>query len=110
VKAINGSSWQLDIRRFVSVTLDGNKQILGARITAPRKVICILVALSEYGSDRFYVLEWSTLQDILVCGYEAYLKRRDGVRPKKFDSYHTALNEEQLALYKDNWALLNGSV
>jgi hypothetical protein len=107
VKAINGSSWQLDIRRFVSVSLDGNKQILGARITAPRTVICIMVALSEYGSDRFYVLEWSTLQDILVRGYEAYLKRRDGVRPKKFDSYHTVVNEEQLAAYKDNWALLN---
>jgi hypothetical protein len=110
VKAINGSSWQLDIRRFVNVALDGNKQVLGAQVVAPRKVICVMVAISQYGSDRFYILEWSTLQDILVRDYQAYLTLKNGVRPKKFDSYHTAINEAQLASHKDDWTLLNEAV
>jgi hypothetical protein len=110
VKAINGSSWQLDIRGFVSVTLDGMRQVLGRRIRRPHRVICVMVALSSYGEDRFYLLEWTTLQDILVRKYRSYLKRKSGVRPKKFDSFHTAVNEEQLASYKDNWALLDEAV
>lgn len=110
VKAINGSSWQLDIRRFVNVSLDGERQVLGSEIVAPRKIICIMVAISAYGADRFYILEWSTLQSILIQGYKDYLELKSGVRPKKFDSYHTAINEKQLAHHKDNWSLLSGGI
>lgn len=107
VKAINGSAWQLDIRRFVDVSLDGRKQVLGERIKAPRKIVCVMVALTEYGTDRFYILEWSRLQNLLVRHYQAHLDRMGGVRPKKFDSYHVAIKEEQLIPYKDNWQLLH---
>ncbi len=107
VKAINGSTWQLDIRRFVNVSLDGTMQVLGARIVAPRKIVCAMVALAAYGADRFYILEWTGLQDLLVSHYQANLDRLGGVRPKKFDSYHVAIREEQLMAYKDNWKLLH---
>jgi hypothetical protein len=107
VKAINGSAWQLDIRRFVDVSLNGRKQVLGTRLVASRKIICAMIALTAYGTDRFYILEWTSLQDLLVNHYQANLDRLGGVRPKKFDSYHVAIREEQLSAYKDNWRLLH---
>ena len=46
VKAVTGSTWQLDIRRFVAVTLDGKKQVLGERHVPQHQIICAMVALA----------------------------------------------------------------
>ncbi len=110
VKAITGSSWQLDIRRFVRVELEGKRQVVGRPIKLPRPIICVMVALSEYGSDRFYILDWKQLRNIIVRGYRLYLKNHGGARPKKFDSFHTAINEAQLQKFRDNWDLLSHSI
>ena len=109
VKTINGSAWQFDIRRFVNVSLVGKKQVLGADVLAPGKIVCVMVVLTTTGADRFYILEWTALQGLLRKHYQAHLDHLGGVRPKKFDSYHTAIREEQLAKYvdRDNWNLLH---
>jgi hypothetical protein len=107
VKAITGNSWQLDIRRFVDVQLEGQKQVVGRPVRLSREIACVLVALGEYGTDRFYILEWRKLRNIVIREYKAYLKRKHGIRPRKFDSFHTAINEGQLARFRDNWGLLD---
>lgn len=38
------------------------------------------------GNDRFYILPWDRLRDILVGLREAYLAKHNGTRPKKWDN------------------------
>jgi len=104
VKTSNGSSWQFDNRHFVNVRLDGKKQVLGRPVSLPDNLVVVFVALSpRYGDDRFYVLSLKALQERLIAGYRNYLEKHGGVRPKKFDSFHGAIREEDLALFKDAW-------
>lgn len=64
VKTVNGGSWQFSIDRFVSIKMEGSKQIIGGKITQPiKELICILVNLgSKYGEDEFFILKWSKLK------------------------------------------------
>jgi len=103
VKAVTGISWQFDIRRFVDVQLDGQKQVIGRPVPISVEIVCVMVALSSYGSDRFYVLTLKKLQDLLIEGHRRYLTKHGGVRPKKYDSFHCAITEQELAPFKDGW-------
>jgi hypothetical protein len=107
VKAIAGNAWQFDIRKFVDVQLDGKRQILG-RPTQPwyPGLICVFVRLRDYGDDEFYVMTWEDLQEIAIAHHREYLAKHDGVRPKKHDSYHTAIRPAQLTEHRDKWSVL----
>lgn len=106
VKAIRGKSWQLDFTRFATVRLEGKKQVVERPLRLPRPIACVMVALGGYGQDRFYVLEWRQLRDILIRAYRANLIKWGGIRPKRYDSFHTAISETQLEEYRDNWKLI----
>ena len=70
VKAINGSTWQFDIRKFSDVQMDedGKHQIVRGPLPEPFPwLMCVLVVLQEIARDRFFVLEWKELQDTLVA-------------------------------------------
>ena len=69
-------------------------------------LICVFVRLREYGADEFYVLTWEDLQGVCIAHHRNYLARHDGVRPKKFDSFHTAIRPEMLEDHRDKWELL----
>jgi len=109
VKAINGFNWQFDIRKFADVQLSNDgKQHVGNRHPEPfPDLMCVLVVLKEAGreaeQDRFFVLAWKELQDVLVRGYQAYLLKFGGKRPKKRDSFHTALEIEDVKTFEDEW-------
>jgi hypothetical protein len=103
VKTVNSASWQFDIRRFVDVRLDGTKQIVGDPVILSDDISCVMLALSRYGADRFYVLSLNRLQELLITMHRTYLEKHGGVRPKKYDSFHAAISEKELAPYKDAW-------
>jgi hypothetical protein len=108
VKAINGFNWQFDIRKFAEVHLSKPKQHVGERHLEPFPgLMCVLVLLKRTGRpperDRFFVLEWKELQDVLVRGYEAYLLKHGGTRPKKWDSFHYSLGIEDVETFENQW-------
>lgn len=104
VKAINRLNWQFDIRKFADVRLDGEHQDVGQRKPEPfPDLICVLMVLKETAHDRFFVLEWKELQDILVRGHEAYLSKHGGIRPIKPDSFHCALRVEDVERFENQW-------
>ena len=71
VKATNGNSWQFnDMRRFVAIQLDGEKPIVGQPVALPDSIVCVMLALSRYGEDRFYVLSLTALQALLIKHYQ----------------------------------------
>ncbi len=106
VKAITGSSWQFDVRQFADVSLHGRRQVVGRPARASRNLVCVMVALASYGADRFYILEWRRLRDLVVRHHRAYLDRHDGIRPQRFDSFHCAITETQLSKHRDTWSLV----
>jgi len=107
VKAITGSSWQFDFRRFAEVTLEGKRQVYQRPVKMKREIACVMVALGEYGSDKFYILRWTDLRKLVIKRHQAFLDRHDGIRPKKFDSFHCAIDEQTLNDFRDNWGLLD---
>ena len=112
VKASRSGSWQFgDVTRFFNVAFDGQKQKTGKGKASPvERLVVIFVAVGESGSDRFYILTWDQLRDILRDGHERYIAKHKGVRPKKWDSLHAAILEENLLAFRDNWKLINKSL
>ena len=92
VKAIRGGSWQFHATKFVAITFNGRKQVLG-KLVKPRKTqqICVLVLIQESGKDRFFVCTWEQLRNMAVSKYKAWLAEHDNVRPYKYDSLHCSL-------------------
>lgn len=105
VKAGRKGSWQFsDITRFCEITFDGRRQIVGEPKPCPvRRLVLVFVRIEEDGNDRFYILTWQRLRDLLIKRHKAYLQRHDGVRPQRWDSLHSAIPEGDLRPYLDKW-------
>ena len=108
VKAIKGGSWQFSIDKFVNIIFDGKKQIIGERkpLPIPQLVCVFVIAAEKYGEDQFFVLEWSKVQEILIENHTRWLNAHGGIRPRKPDSMHCALDKRDLQKYKDNWTII----
>ena len=102
VKAINGVSWQFDIRRFLNVTIEhGRQKVLGPNESFDKKIICIFVALGpELGADEFYIFRYGWLQNYWI---ERYNGRKP---PKNINSFHCAIWKKDLAAKLSNWRIL----
>lgn len=104
VKAANRTSWQFDIRRFADVRFEGKKQVIGRPMPVSKDIVCVMLAVSpRYGADRFYVLSLEALRDTLISAHRKYLQKHGGVRPKRYDSFHVAIGEPELASFRDAW-------
>ena len=105
VKASRGPSWQFgNIRQFCDIAFDGKRQVVGKPRSCPvRRLIVTFVKIEEDGQDRFYILTWQRLRDLLIKGHIAFLQRHDGVRPQRWDSLHSAIAEKTLRPYRDKW-------
>ena len=109
VKAIRGGAWQFSATDFVEVEFEGQKQVLGKRVS-PRitGVMCVLVLIQSYGKDRFFVCSWEQLRDTAVSNYDAWLAQHNYVRPHKYDSLHCSLKPDELPHdFENNWELIS---
>ncbi len=110
VKTIRVGQWQFSVDKFVEVSFDGKRQILGAEI-APRipNLLCVLVLAKEkYGGDQFFILTWEELRRIAVGKYRSWLVSKGGIRPKRHDSLHCSVDPEDLRQYRDQWEQITG--
>jgi len=102
VKAINGGSWQFDIRRFLDVELaEKGQRVLGLNTALDRKIICIFVVLgNSLGQEEFYVFRLGWLQDHFA---KVFKPRRP---PKKVKSFHCAIERGDVVRHKDKWGII----
>lgn len=102
VKAMNGVSWQFDVRRFLNVTLTPTRQkVHGVNVDLDRKIICVFVALGEkLGEDKFYIFRMGWLQDYFK---EIYKGRKP---PHNINSFHCAIWEKNLGRHLNKWRLI----
>jgi hypothetical protein len=114
VKAISGDSWQFTVTQFADVMFDGTKQVVRGPVRAPYPdLICVMVQVAPVDSgrpDRFYILPWQTLADIVTDGHKRYLAKHGGVRPRQPKSLHTAVRLAALARWENQWNVLKKRV
>ena len=113
VKAIRGGSWQIsDARAFLRIEQKGKTQVPGRRTTPkyPNLIYVFVLLGEEYGKDRFFVLTWVELQQLVAKHYRSNIKRLGGVRPRRHDSYHSAIGPDQLAKYEGRWDTIEAMV
>ena len=99
------SKFRFGVSKFRFAVSKFKRQVLGKPKSPPyADLMCVFVSLGkEYGSDRFSVFSWRDLQRIVIPGYQGYLKKHDGIRPKNPKSPHTAVGPGSLAAYENNW-------
>jgi len=108
VKTSASSSWHLTISRFCHIEFDGPRQVIGEGRAAPvLDLVTVFVVLAGQGQDRFFVLPWDDLRDIVVADYSRWLGEKGWVRPKNPLSLHCALLERQLTPYRDRWEVID---
>lgn len=102
VKAINGISWQFDIRKFLDIRLTPTRQIISSvNQEFNRSVICIFIIIGkETAADKYFIFEQGFLQDYFLKNYKC---RRV---PNNISSFHCAIWPKDLALFEDNWKLI----
>ena len=104
VKAGRGTSWQLNISHYCEITFQENKQIVGRATECPvQDLVVVFVRIAQDGNDKFYILRWPILRDILKRNHKKYLARHNGTRPKSWKSVHTAIYEKHLAPFQNKW-------
>lgn len=112
VKASRYSSWQFgDITQFCEISFKGKRQIVGPPKRCPvQRLLVVFVMIDSKGADRYYILTWRKLRNILVNGHKAYLARHNGMRAEKWDSLHCAISEKLLKPHKDKWPIIEESL
>ena len=105
VKASRGASWQFaKVTQFCDITFQGKRQVVEKKQPCPvQRLVIVFVRIDKERNDKFYILEWHNLQDLIVKGYKDYLSKHGGIRPRKWDSLHCAISEQKLLPYKDKW-------
>jgi hypothetical protein len=108
VKASRHPSWQFgELTKFCDITFNGKYQIVGRPIRCPvQRLVVVFVLIDIHGADRFYILTWRRLRDLIVKEHKAYLGRHGGKRAQKWDSLHCAIPEKTLRPYKDKWSII----
>ena len=108
VKTISGSSWQLArVDQFVEIKFNGRVQIVGKRLPSPvDNLVFVFVKLGNYGSDKFYICTWPEITEIISRNHSEYLAKHNGIRPKRWDSLHTAFSEKDIAHFENRWDLI----
>ena len=86
---------------------DGKHQILGAPQQEPfPDLMCVLVVLKktgQTGQDRFFILEWKELQNLVVRHHREYLSNHNFVSPRVPDSFHVALAISEVEPFENEW-------
>lgn len=104
VKAINGPSWQFNATSFLRIDIaEGFQTVLGPRTDLYQDLVCVLVLLHMAGTDEFFTLKVSDLQNLLQAKYKG------GRRPRNPESTHCALWPQHVEAYR-GWRTLEGAL
>jgi len=113
VKAVNGNTWQFNIRAFVDVEFQGERQVLGPKAPSPYpnlQVVLVALANGARDRDRFFILSWEQLRDLLFDLHQQFLAKHGGKRPKAPHSLHVALPLDAVREFEDEWQVIEAAL
>jgi len=108
VKTSRSLSWQFgDISRFCEISFKGHRQVVGRpKRCLVQRLVVVFVVIGAKSEDRFYILTWSVMRNLLIKHHKAFLAEHGGKRPKKWDSLHCAILEKELKPHRDKWDVI----
>lgn len=110
VKAWRAGAVSFNATRFLNIRREENVQIVEGLVAGlDADLVYVFVKIGEVaGQDRFFVLRQGDLAEIIRAGYEGFLTKHNGVRPRNADTTHVAVSEADLARFEANWQLVEG--
>jgi len=116
VKTNNGSkSWQFSAHKYLRIEIDPKTKVQSIHGCQPDifpdDLIFVFVRLARRNridreDDRYFILEWQELREVMVNHYRRNLKKHGGVRPKNPESTHMALFLPELAPFEERWEVI----
>lgn len=108
VKSVRSGSVSFDAARFVTITFEGDRQIISdTPVALDAALIYVFVGIGQKaGEDHFYILDQGTLKQIVHRNHAAWLSKHGGIRPRNPQSTHVSVSLSQLDEYSDNWTLI----
>lgn len=111
VKTIRHWYWQLDAKKFITISIDNGAQRVIDKISLSNPdLVCIFVRLISQGDDEFYIFRLRDLQEIIFEHYSQYLEKHGGKRPRNENSTHVSVNPENLKRFEGNWDLITNQL
>ncbi len=112
VKTNNGGDWQFNAGRYLEIDFDpdsGVQTVKGhTQLPLPRLIhVFVWLGHSKEKADRFFVFTATDLQRCIERGHTNFLRKHDGRRPRKPESFHTAVRTQDLEEYEGNWAVVH---
>ena len=110
VKAWRAGAVSFNATRFLNIRREENVQIVEGFVAGlDADLVYVFVKIGEVaGQDRFFVLRQGDLAEIIRVGYEGFLTKHNGVRPRNADTTHVAVSEADLVRFEANWQLVEG--
>lgn len=108
VKAWRAGAVSFNATRFLIIRREENVQFVeGVVAGLDADLVYVFVKIGEQaGQDRFFVLRQGDLAEIIRGGYEGFLQKHNGIRPRNADTTHVAVSEADLAQFEANWQLV----
>ena len=108
VKALKEGSLRTKADHYLKIDFDGSTQtVLGKKEDINRDLTFIIVKVGDQpGEDVFYICDQGVIQDLILQEHSSFLKKHDGVRPKKPSSFDCSVNLQNLKEYEKNWELI----
>lgn len=112
VKTSTATSWQFSFDRFCNVRFEGSRQIVGRPVPSPvRRLVVVLVMLgTASASDRYFVMSWVKLRNIVIRHHRLWLRSHGGRRPVNPKSLHTAIGVDYVVQFEDKWSTVSRSL
>jgi hypothetical protein len=113
VKAVNGNTWQFNIGSFLEVEFQAERQILGPKVQTPYpnlQVVLVALRNDARDHDRFFVLSWEQLRDLLADLHQRFLAKHGGQRPKAPRSLHVGLPIDAVLQFEDQWQVIEAAL
>ena len=109
VKAWRSGTVSFDATRFLNIRMEEDKQIVEGFVDGlDEKLIYVFVNIGEQaGDDKFFILDELCLAGLVMQGYESFLSKHDGVRPRNAKTTHNSVTLEQLSAFSENWNLID---
>lgn len=117
IAAGRGGNFQSNLCKWFEYEIchDSKKQTLLRRLPVPEDqedIIWLFIWMhpKNYHEDRFFLMSYQDVSDLVCSLYEEWLEGYNFKRPKKYDSTHCGFRLTQIPEeFEDNWEILKPS-
>jgi len=108
IKSLASGSLRTNAKKYLNIELKGKKQIIKSlNDNVDRNLIFIIILIGKkLGEDKFYIVKQGIIQDLVYNEHNNFLKKHNGVRPRRFDSFDCSVHLKDLESYENNWSLI----